>query len=98
MDPVLLQQTRTRLHRAPLLPPANLNAERHGQGNRKSNRDRTLMPRALDGERPERHPASHVIIQGALLQKYPTRRSLIAGMSATAALLLGAKAAAIPFA
>ena len=32
------------------------------------------------------------------MQKYPTRRSLIAAMSATAGLLLGAEAFAIPFA
>lgn len=56
------------------------------------------MSRALDGERPGRHPAPCVIIPGALLQKYPTRRSLIAAMSATAGLLLGAKAVALPFA
>ena len=56
------------------------------------------MPRALDGEHPGRHPAHWIIIQGALLQKYPTRRSLIAAMSAAAGLLLGAKAIALPFA
>jgi hypothetical protein len=40
----------------------------------------------------------HIVNQGALLQKYPTRRTLIAAMSATAGLLWGAKAVALPFA